>query len=209
MALFVVRVWLPDRPGALGAVASRIGAVQADVVGIDILERGGGRAIDELTIDIADPQHVKLLVHEIGQVDGVDVEHVRPARAELIDRAAESVRVAAAVAVASGTDGRNLALVSGVIELFDADWSCLVDSRTGVVSAAAGGAELPSAEWLAAFIAGTGSGSGTGNFAAVDELARVSLTAQQMELVISRTHLPLRTGEREVLGLLAAIADQG
>ena len=30
---FVVRVWLPDRPGALGQVASRIGAVRGDVVG--------------------------------------------------------------------------------------------------------------------------------------------------------------------------------
>ena len=49
----MVRVWLPDRPGALGAVASRIGAVRGDVIGIDILERGGGRAVDELTVDAA------------------------------------------------------------------------------------------------------------------------------------------------------------
>ena len=27
----VMRVWLPDRPGALGQVASRIGAVKGDV----------------------------------------------------------------------------------------------------------------------------------------------------------------------------------
>lgn len=30
---YVVRVWMPDRPGALGQVASRIGAVGGDVVG--------------------------------------------------------------------------------------------------------------------------------------------------------------------------------
>jgi hypothetical protein len=51
---FVVRVWLPDRPGALGAVASRIGAVGGDLVGIDILERGGGRVIDELVVELFD-----------------------------------------------------------------------------------------------------------------------------------------------------------
>ena len=45
----VVRVWMPDRPGALGQVASRIGAVRGDVLAIEILEQGGGRAIDELT----------------------------------------------------------------------------------------------------------------------------------------------------------------
>ena len=50
MSTWIVRVWLPDRPGALGQVASRIGAVRGDVVGIDILERGAGRAIDELAV---------------------------------------------------------------------------------------------------------------------------------------------------------------
>ena len=44
MATLVIRVWLPDRPGALGAVASRVGAVRGDVIGIDIIERGAGRA---------------------------------------------------------------------------------------------------------------------------------------------------------------------
>ena len=39
MANFVVRVWLPDRPGALGLVASRIGAIGGDIVGVDVLER--------------------------------------------------------------------------------------------------------------------------------------------------------------------------
>ena len=78
MQTYVVRVWLPDRPGALGAVASRIGAVRGDVVGIDILERGAGRAIDELVVELPDGVPVDLLVSEIGQVDGVDVEDVRP-----------------------------------------------------------------------------------------------------------------------------------
>ena len=31
-----MRVWLPDRPGALGLVASRIGAIGGDIVGIDV-----------------------------------------------------------------------------------------------------------------------------------------------------------------------------
>ena len=75
---FVVRVWLPDRPGALGQVASRIGAVRGDVIGIEILERGGGRAIDELVVALPDDGLIDLLVAEIAQVDGVDVEEVQP-----------------------------------------------------------------------------------------------------------------------------------
>ena len=34
-----LRIWLPDRPGALGLVASRIGAVGGDIEAVDILDR--------------------------------------------------------------------------------------------------------------------------------------------------------------------------
>ena len=74
---YVVRLWLPDRPGALGQVASRIGSVRGDVVGIDILETGNGQAIDELVVELPDPSVVELLVHEVSQVDGVKVEEIR------------------------------------------------------------------------------------------------------------------------------------
>ena len=79
MGLYVVRVWLPDRPGALGQVASRIGGVRGDVVGIEILERGAGRAIDELVVRLPEDGLVDLLVRLYdpweGQIllDGVDI----------------------------------------------------------------------------------------------------------------------------------------
>ena len=50
----LVRVWLPDRPGALGLVASRIGAVDGDIVGIDVLERGDSVAVDEFAVVLRD-----------------------------------------------------------------------------------------------------------------------------------------------------------
>src|SRR5687768_7928563 len=97
MAAFVVRVWIPDRPGALGAVASRIGAVRGDVVGIDILERGAGRAIDELVVDLPEPSLVDLMIGEINEVDGVDVEEVRPLAGEWIDPRVEALESAAVI----------------------------------------------------------------------------------------------------------------
>ena len=33
-----MRIWLPDAPGALGAVAAEIGAVKGNVVGLEVLE---------------------------------------------------------------------------------------------------------------------------------------------------------------------------
>jgi hypothetical protein len=78
--MLVVRVWLPDRPGALGLVASRIGAVHGDVTAIDILERGAGRVIDELVVSLPDSASDELLAAEIRAVDGVSVRNGRTRR---------------------------------------------------------------------------------------------------------------------------------
>jgi ACT domain-containing protein len=73
MAGYVVRIKLPDRPGALGLVASRIGAVGGDIVAINILEREAGQAVDEFAIEIDGDHLIELLRNEIHEVDGVTV----------------------------------------------------------------------------------------------------------------------------------------
>src|SRR3954468_7257279 len=73
----VVRVWLPDRPGALGLVASRIGAIGGDIVGIDVLERSEHVAVDEFAVVLPSDDLVKLLVREIEEVDSASVEQWR------------------------------------------------------------------------------------------------------------------------------------
>jgi ACT domain-containing protein len=78
MAGYVVRIALPDRPGALGLVASRIGAVGGDIVAINILEREDGRAVDEFVVEIAQDL-IDLLQSEIHEVDGVSVLDIRAA----------------------------------------------------------------------------------------------------------------------------------
>ncbi|NLA36284.1 MAG: ACT domain-containing protein [Actinobacteria bacterium] len=203
MPFFVVRVWLPDRPGALGAVASRIGSVRADVVGIEILERGAGRAVDELTIDLEDERHVDLLVKEIAQVDGVDVEHVRPARGVLGDRAVMSLDVAAKISQTTTTAEALEHLAAGVHELFGADWTAVTERGNGPALVACEGTDIPPVEWMAAFIAGAGSRSGS---AAVDDLTSATLLDTPYDLVLARSDLPLRDVERSILERLAALA---
>ena len=79
MAGYVVRIALPDRPGALGLVASRIGAVGGDIVAINILERDAGNAVDEFVIEIGGHHLIELLQSEIHEVDGVTVLEIRAA----------------------------------------------------------------------------------------------------------------------------------
>lgn len=82
MPRYLVRVRLLDRPGALGSVASRIGAVGGDIVAINILERSGGEAVDEFVVELAGDELVGLLRHEIHEVDGVTVEELRQLESE-------------------------------------------------------------------------------------------------------------------------------
>jgi hypothetical protein len=44
---YLLRLVVPDRPGILGAVATALGVVGIDIVSLDVLERGGGRALDD------------------------------------------------------------------------------------------------------------------------------------------------------------------
>jgi prephenate dehydratase len=70
----VVTLQLPDRPGALGAVASRIGALGADITDVRVSSRRAGVAEDVFHLDLpaaGDIDTVGLLLDEIRQVDGV------------------------------------------------------------------------------------------------------------------------------------------
>jgi hypothetical protein len=69
----LVRVRVPDRPGALGLVASRIGAVKCDIVGIEIVDRQDGTALDELAVVLPDASVVPTVEREIAEVDGAVV----------------------------------------------------------------------------------------------------------------------------------------
>lgn len=70
----VLSVRLPDRPGALGAVASRLGAVRADITDV-VIARRGDDALDAFHLDVADLGLLSLIRAELGEVDGVTVEH--------------------------------------------------------------------------------------------------------------------------------------
>ena len=201
VATLVIRVWLPDRPGALGAVASRVGAVRGDVIGIDIIERGAGRAVDELVVDLPEDGLVDLLLSEIGQVEGVDVEDVRTLDGPPEDPTVLALEVAVDLHGRTGTD-RLAALVRGARRLLRAHWAALVDTDgRGVLLS--DGEDLPAEGWIAAFVQGVLSGDTPAD---LHELAVARLGDDGPALVVSREDVPLRGRERAVLEALARLA---
>ena len=201
-----MRVWLPDRPGALGQVASRIGAVRGDVVGIEIIERGGGRAIDELVVRLPDAELLDLLVTEVKAVDGAAVEDVRPAPGAPGDPRLDALEAAADLVAAGAVPELLDALVARAAEELGAGWVALVDGASRSVTSSAG--PVPPLAWLLAFLEGSRSSAAVAaGHAGPDELACAELPAAEVWVVVGRPGRSLRARERRLLAALARLAD--
>ncbi len=210
MATYVVRVWVPDRPGALGAVASRIGAVRGDLIGIDILERGAGLAIDELVVSLPDASVVPLLLKEIGEVDGVAVEDIQEVPGQGPPDARLAALETAAVLVREDTaEGVLRVLVLHAAADFQAAWVAVTDAEGLLLRAGIGA--TPPVPWIRAFVAGTrsaveGSEADRAN-EGPEDIAWTPLSGSGLDLVLGRPGRPIRTRERRQLAALGSIAD--
>jgi hypothetical protein len=204
-ASLLVRVWLPDRPGALGLVASRIGAVGGDIVGIDVLERGNDIAVDEFAVILEDKDLVDLLVREVEQVDGASVEEVRTVDT-FPDPRLDALESAAVLCEASSVEGLQDTLLAHTRREFLADWTALV--RAGEVVAASGDAHPPP-DLLAALAAGTTASPRVADgTTGPEDLAVAALPAHESTLLVGRAGHPFRRRERIQLLALARIADR-
>jgi hypothetical protein len=202
MATFLVRVALPDRPGALGAVASRIGSVRGDVVGVEIVERGGGRAVDEFVVELADDELVPLLVAEIGEVDGAVMEEFRPLHDGGRDRRLDAYDNATAL-LRERTPARVLDVLAGLVRReLDAAWTAVVDAAEPSIVSSVG--RPPVATWLAAFAMDSLVG---GELPGAPEIAWVTLAAWDLILMVGRPGWRFGSRERNRLEALARLAD--
>jgi len=206
METYVVRMWLPDRPGALGQVASRIGAVRGEIVGIDILERGAGRAIDELVVELPDGSLQELLVAEIQQVDGVDVEEVRPVSDALHDPRLDALETAAILVGATDRAELVQAVVDHARRVVGAEWSAVVHLDDGSVLAQEG--PVPPTPWLVAFVEGSRSSARVASGeSGPDDVVWSPLPSACLALVVGRHGTAYRARERRQIAALARIVD--
>jgi hypothetical protein len=200
----LVRVWLPDRPGALGLVASRIGAVRGDIVGIDVLERDQGVVIDEFAVRLADMDLVPVLVKEVEEVDGASVEEVRVV-GRFPDPRLDALESAATLCEAPSANALGSRLVEQIRKEFLAEW-CVLLRGTDVLAAAG---DPPPADQVRALATGTmASPSVAEGVSGPSDLAIATLDRLDALLLVGRAGQAFRLRERGQLFALARVADR-
>jgi hypothetical protein len=75
---FLLRVALPDRPGMLGALATALGEVGADILSLDVVERREGVAVDDVLVELPPGGLADTLLTAVSLVDDASVESLRP-----------------------------------------------------------------------------------------------------------------------------------
>lgn len=200
---YEIRVWLPDRPGALAEVAGRIGSVGADVVGIEILETGGGSAIDDLLVELPAAIPVERLIEAIASADGVAVEEVAKLDRPRLHQAVGALEVLGAVA-GEDPDRRLERFCSELRSFIDGDWAAAV--RLSDNSAVATSGRVPDLPWLSAFLHGSAHLTPEADTTPGD-IVWCALASNGIRVASGRDGRVFHAREREIVRLLGDLVD--
>lgn len=129
--VLLLRVSLPDVPGALGMVASAMGAVGADISAVEIVEKGGAQVVDDFMLDLPPSVPHDELVSACTALEGVRVLWISrypeswgiESDIELIDHMVAAPARAAEV------------LATEAPAVFHCQWAAVVDLAAGRVVA--------------------------------------------------------------------------
>ncbi|MGL4305063.1 MAG: amino acid-binding protein [Mycobacteriaceae bacterium] len=145
---YLLRVQLQDRPGSLGSLAVALGSVGADILSLDVVERGPGYAIDDLVVDVPVGALPDTLITAAEALHGVHVDSIRPytgvldthRELELIDQ------------VATAETNKLQVLVDGAPRVLRVGWCTIVSHTVGslreVGSSGAPETHVADAPWL-------------------------------------------------------------
>ncbi|HWH31733.1 MAG TPA: hypothetical protein VNU01_03580, partial [Egibacteraceae bacterium] len=76
----MMRVAVPDRPGALAALAGAIGEQGGDIQAVEVVDHAQGEALDDLVVWIDGPERLRALVACVDELDGFRLVHAGPSR---------------------------------------------------------------------------------------------------------------------------------
>lgn len=151
MPSYLLRVQLEDRPGSLGSLAVALGTVGADILSLDVVERGTGYAIDDLVVDLPPGSLPDLVITAAERLEGVRVDTIRPHTGLL--EAHRELELIDHVAAAGSAAARLQVLVDEAPRVLRVGWCSVVRQNDSGMERLAGGTGTPetqvdSVPWL-------------------------------------------------------------
>ncbi|GAA0914182.1 ACT domain-containing protein [Nonomuraea longicatena] len=119
--LLRLRITLPDRPGSLGHVTRALGAVGADITQVTVMERGDGRAVDDITIFSGEHTSKDNLTRSLLTVPGVTVEGIWTTR----EAPGTYPELEILKYITTAGDRALATLIDSLPVLFSADWAAV------------------------------------------------------------------------------------
>ena len=119
---FLLRIVLPDKPGSLGAVATALGNAGADILGVYVVERAAGHAIDDIAVELPLGRPPDVLITAAESVPGS-----RWSRSARTPGSCTTHHELELIDEITGDPERGLALLAeGVPRIFRAGWALIV-----------------------------------------------------------------------------------
>jgi hypothetical protein len=142
---YLLRLVVPDRPGTLGAVATALGEAGIDIVSLDVLERTGGFAVDDVVVELPRGWLPDSLITAAQAVPGVTVESLRPFAGPLDTH--RELELLDALARADESTAVKL-LAAELPRVFHGGWSVVLEADGGGWHVAAASEAAPAFEGL-------------------------------------------------------------
>lgn len=125
---FLIRVQLPDEPGALGALAEAFGSADANIRSVDVVEATDGFVIDDIVIELPQGRMADELITASNSVPGTEVDSIRPFSGR-VDRRGQ-ITMLADIARAGGNRTRAVETFVPVMpRTMTASWALVLDTE--------------------------------------------------------------------------------
>ncbi|MEU8381440.1 amino acid-binding protein [Streptosporangium sp. NPDC048865] len=124
--LLRLRITLPDQPGSLGKVTRVLGVAGADITQVVVLDRGEGRALDDITVYWPDSAPRESLVEGLESIPGVTVDGVWNTR----EAPGTYPELEILKYITTAGDRALATLIDSIPVLFSADWAAAATERS-------------------------------------------------------------------------------
>lgn len=127
---YLLRIQLPDEPGALGYVAAALGEVEGDIRSVDVVDYGAnGVVVDDIVVDLPMGLLPDTLITAAQSISGVEVDSIRPFSGS-VDRRGQIALLAEFSQHTKNLDRALGDVVDGLPQTMTAGWAIVLGEQS-------------------------------------------------------------------------------